>query len=106
MVGYPNDIKCTGIYAYVLLTPEADDWNEEDLVGALKQQVREAIGPIAVPDRIMLAAGLPKTRSGKIMRRSLRQIAAGNFGDLGDVTTLADPSVVDKLVQTEKSHRK
>ncbi len=98
VVGYPHDLKGTGICAYVLITPEFESWDPGELVGALKQQVREAIGPIAAPDRIVIAPGLPKTRSGKIMRRILRKIAAGETGDLGDVSTLADPSVVEKLV--------
>ena len=68
----------------------------------LKEQVRQVIGPIATPDRIQIAPGLPKTRSGKIMRRILRKIAAGEYDDLGDVTTLADPSVVEKLVTSAR----
>jgi acetyl-CoA synthetase len=98
VVGFPHDIKGTGVCAYVLITPEYERWEAERLVGALKQQVREAIGAIAVPDRIVIAPGLPKTRSGKIMRRILRKIAAGESEDLGDVTTLADPGVVEKLL--------
>jgi acetyl-CoA synthetase len=99
VVGFPHDIKGTGIFAYVLLTPEFEAQNPDELIGALKEQVRQSIGPIATPDRILVAPGLPKTRSGKIMRRILRKIAAGQTEDLGDVTTLADPSVVEKLVQ-------
>jgi acetyl-CoA synthetase len=68
----------------------------------LKQQVRHVIGPIAVPDRIQIAAGLPKTRSGKIMRRILRKIATGEYEDLGDITTLADPAVVENLIATHR----
>jgi acetyl-CoA synthetase len=102
VVGFPHDIKGTGIFAYVLITPEFESWDPEELVGALKQQVREAIGPIATPDRILIAPGLPKTRSGKIMRRILRKIAAGDVSDLGDISTLADPSVVEKLVDAAK----
>jgi acetyl-CoA synthetase len=99
VVGFPHDLKGTGIFAYVLITPEFESWDAEELAGALKQQVREAIGPIATPDRILISPGLPKTRSGKIMRRILRKIAAGDTGDLGDVSTLADPSIVEKLVE-------
>jgi acetyl-CoA synthetase len=99
VVGFPHDIKGTGIFAYVLLTPEFEAANADELIGALKEQVRQSIGPIATPDRILVAPGLPKTRSGKIMRRILRKIAAGETEDLGDVTTLADPAVVEKLVQ-------
>jgi acetyl-CoA synthetase len=102
VVGMPHDIKGTGIFAYVIITPEFESWDAEELVGALKQQVREAIGAIATPDRILITPGLPKTRSGKIMRRILRKIAAGDTSDLGDVSTLADPSVVEKLVEAAK----
>jgi len=104
VVGYPHEIKGTGIFAYVDIVPEFRDTNPEELVGALKEQVRHVIGPIASPDEIQIVTGLPKTRSGKIMRRILRQIAQGEFEDLGDVTTLADPSVVEKLVKDYKSH--
>jgi acetyl-CoA synthetase len=102
VVGMPHDIKGTGIFAYVIITPEFESWDNDELIGALKQQVREAIGPIATPDRILVTPGLPKTRSGKIMRRILRKIAAGDTSDLGDVSTLADPSVVEKLVEAAK----
>ncbi|MCM2315838.1 MAG: acetate--CoA ligase [Thermoanaerobaculia bacterium] len=102
VVGYPHDIKGTGIYAYVIINPEFEAEGHEQLVGALKEQVRKAIGPIAVPDLIQITPGLPKTRSGKIMRRILRKIAEGNYDELGDVTTLADPSVVDELVKFHK----
>jgi acetyl-CoA synthetase len=98
VVGFPHPIKGTGIYAYVQVTRDYETWDPEELQGALKQQVRKEIGALATPDRIQLCSGLPKTRSGKIMRRILRQIAAGEYDDLGDVTTLADPGVVDKLV--------
>ncbi len=103
VVGYPHEIKGTGICAWVLITPEFERWDADELIGALKQQVREAIGPIATPDRILIAPGLPKTRSGKIMRRVLRKIAEGVTEDLGDVTTLADPAVVDKLVEAARA---
>jgi acetyl-CoA synthetase len=102
VVGYPHDIKGTGIFAYVFLSGGVDTSNPEELVGALKQQVRKEIGALAVPDRIQIVSGLPKTRSGKIMRRILRKIAAGEYEELGDVTTLADPSVVEKLVQDHR----
>jgi acetyl-CoA synthetase len=103
VVGFPHEIKGTGIYAYVHVTPDYESWEEEELVGALKEQVRHAIGPIATPDRIQVVSGLPKTRSGKIMRRILRKIAAGEYEELGDITTLADPSVVEKLVDDHRS---
>ena len=102
VVGFPHEIKGTGIYAYVLLRPEADGWDPEELVGALKEQVRHVIGAIATPDRIQIAPGLPKTRSGKIMRRILRQIAAGEYEDLGDITTLAEPGVVEQLINAHR----
>ena len=103
VVGFPHEIKGTGVCAYVLLTPEYESWEAAKLVAALKHQVREAIGAIAVPDRILISPGLPKTRSGKIMRRILRKIAAGETEELGDVTTLADPGVVEKLVAAARS---
>ncbi len=98
VVGFPHDIKGTGIHAFVLLTPEYESADRQQLEAELRQQVRQAIGPIATPDRVQISPGLPKTRSGKIMRRILRKIAAGQTDDLGDVTTLADPSVVDRLL--------
>jgi acetyl-CoA synthetase len=103
VVGFPHDIKGTGIYAYVICKPEADSWDAEELVGALKEQVRHAIGPIATPDRIQVTPGLPKTRSGKIMRRILRKIAAGEYEELGDITTLAEPAVVEQLVDAHRA---
>jgi acetyl-CoA synthetase len=104
VVGFPHDIKGTGIFAYVNPTPAFENTDPHELVGMLKEQVRNAIGPIATPDRIQLVAGLPKTRSGKIMRRILRKIAAAEYEDLGDITTLADPSVVEKLVEDHRQH--
>jgi acetyl-CoA synthetase len=98
VVGYPHPLKGQGIYVYVHLTPEYAGRDDEELVKMLKNQVREVISPIATPDVIQVAPGLPKTRSGKIMRRILRNIAAGEYQNLGDVTTLADPSVVEVLV--------
>jgi len=103
VVGFPHDIKGTGIFAYVHVTPEYESWDEEELVGALKEQVRKEIGSIAAPDRIQIVSGLPKTRSGKIMRRILRKIAAHEYEELGDITTLADPSVVEKLVDDHRA---
>ena len=100
VVGYPHDIKGQGIYAFVTLklgiTPS------DALVDELKQFVVREIGPIARPDIIQFAPGLPKTRSGKIMRRILRKIAEGDLSNLGDISTLADPSVVDDLVKNAK----
>jgi acetyl-CoA synthetase len=97
VVGYPHDIKGQGIYAYVTLkagVAASDALNDE-----LKQFVAKEIGPIARPDVIQFAPSLPKTRSGKIMRRILRKIAEGETGGLGDISTLADPSVVDDLIK-------
>jgi acetyl-CoA synthetase len=98
VVGFPHDIKGQGIYAYVTLNagePESEA-TRKDLV----QWVRREIGPIATPDVIHFAPGLPKTRSGKIMRRILRKIAEGDTSNLGDISTLADPGVVDTLIKT------
>jgi acetyl-CoA synthetase len=103
VVGYPHDIKGTGIYAFVIVTPEYESYDPDELAGMLKEQVRQVIGPIATPDRIVISPGLPKTRSGKIMRRILRKIACGETGDLGDITTLADPGVVEKLVAVSRA---
>ncbi len=101
VVGFPHDIKGQGIYAYVTLR-EGFDENEE-IKSEVIQIVRKVIGPIATPDIIQWAPGLPKTRSGKIMRRILRKIAANEFENLGDTSTLADPSVVDDLIENRKS---
>ncbi|MGB1013812.1 MAG: AMP-binding enzyme, partial [Nannocystaceae bacterium] len=98
VVGFPHELKGTGIHAYVIATTDSGG---EQLEATLKGQVRERISPIATPDRVQVVQGLPKTRSGKIMRRILRQIAAGNLdrAALGDLSTLADPSVVDALLE-------
>jgi len=97
VVGYPHEIKGQGIYAYVTVT--AGTKITDALRKDLTKHVRTEIGPIATPDLIQFAPGLPKTRSGKIMRRILRKIAADDFGNLGDTSTLADPSVVDDLIK-------
>ncbi len=97
VVGMPHEVKGQGIYAFVIL--KADVEPSEELKKELVQHVRKEIGPIATPDKIQFAEGLPKTRSGKIMRRILKKIAAGEVEDLGDTTTLADPSVVDQLIK-------
>jgi acetyl-CoA synthetase len=97
VVGFPHEIKGQGIYAYVTL--KADRTPSEALRAELIKWVRREIGPFAAPDIIQWAPGLPKTRSGKIMRRILRKVAEGDIGNLGDITTLADPSVVDDLVK-------
>jgi acetyl-CoA synthetase len=97
VVGFPHDIKGQGIYAYVTLMAGVEP--SEQLRKDLVAWVRKDIGPIASPDLIQFAPGLPKTRSGKIMRRILRKIAEGDTSNLGDTTTLADPSVVTDLVK-------
>ncbi|HSI17537.1 MAG TPA: acetate--CoA ligase, partial [Sphingomonas sp.] len=96
VVGMPHDIKGQGIYAYVTLN--SGEQSSEELRAELRQWVRTEIGPIATPDALQFAPGLPKTRSGKIMRRILRKIAEGDVSSLGDTSTLADPAVVDDLV--------
>ena len=97
IVGYPHDIKGQGIYAYVTLN--ADEAPSDELRTELRNWVRQEIGPIASPDLLQWAPGLPKTRSGKIMRRILRKIAADDFSELGDTSTLADPTVVEDLIK-------
>ncbi|MEL0080005.1 MAG: AMP-binding protein, partial [Rhodospirillales bacterium] len=101
VVGAPHDIKGQGIYAYVTLNLGEDP--SDDLKKELVQWVRKEIGPIASPDWLQWAPGLPKTRSGKIMRRILRKIAEDDFGNLGDTSTLADPAVVEDLVENRQN---
>jgi acetyl-CoA synthetase len=96
VVGYPHDVKGQGIYCYVTLMDGVEPTDE--LRAELQKWVRTEIGPIAKPDVIQWAPGLPKTRSGKIMRRILRKIAENDHESLGDTSTLADPSVVDDLI--------
>ena len=97
VVGYPHEIKGQGIYAFVICNEEVK--NEEALQAAILTQVTQVIGPIAKPDKIQIVRGLPKTRSGKIMRRILRKVASGDVSNLGDTSTLLDPSVIDKIKQ-------
>ena len=97
VVGYPHDIKGQGIYCYVTLN--VGEEGTDALLAELKAHVRKEIGPIATPDVIHFTDGLPKTRSGKIMRRILRKIAENDFGSLGDTSTLADPSLVERLIE-------
>ena len=101
VVGYPHAIKGQGIYAYVTLNAGVEP--SEDLRDELVQHVRNEIGPIAKPDHIQFAPLLPKTRSGKIMRRILRKIGANDYENLGDTSTLADPAVVDDLVENRRN---
>jgi acetyl-CoA synthetase len=103
VVGYPHDIKGQGIYAYVTLM--GGETADPELRKELVAWVRKEIGPIATPDLIQFAPGLPKTRSGKIMRRILRKIAEDEFGALGDTSTLADPTVVDDLIENRQNKR-
>ena len=97
VVGYPHEIKGEGIYAYVTLVVGREP--SDELRNELRQWVRKEIGPIATPDLLQWAPGLPKTRSGKIMRRILRKIAANDYGNLGDTSTLAEPAVVEQLIE-------
>ncbi|MEM6534041.1 MAG: acetate--CoA ligase [Pseudomonadota bacterium] len=101
VVGYPHDIKGQGIYAYVTVIAGAEP--SDELKSALVQHVRTEIGPIASPDLIQFSPGLPKTRSGKIMRRILRKIAENSFDSLGDTSTLAEPGVVDELIENREN---
>ena len=101
VVGYPHDIKGQGIYAYITLN--AGEEPSDELHDELRLWVRKEIGPIATPDLMQWAPGLPKTRSGKIMRRILRKVAADDFAELGDTSTLADPSVVDDLITNRQN---
>ncbi len=100
VVGFPHDIKGQGIFAYVTLNTGVA--KSDELKKTLIAHVRKEIGPIASPDHIQWADALPKTRSGKIMRRVLKKVAANDFKDFGDTSTLADPSVVDTLVEGRK----
>ncbi len=101
VVGYPHAVKGQGIYVYVTLMAGAEQ--SDELAKDLRQWVRKEIGPIATPDLLQFAPDLPKTRSGKIMRRILRKIAEDDFSNLGDISTLADPSVVDKLIENRQN---
>jgi acetyl-CoA synthetase len=103
VVGYPHDVKGQGIYCYITLM-EGQEGSDE-LRKALVGHVRHEIGPIASPDKIQFSPGLPKTRSGKIMRRILRKIAEDDFGALGDTSTLADPGVVDDLIENRQNKK-
>ena len=96
VVGYPHDIKGQGIYAYVIL--EEGDHNKQAVISAILSSVVNEIGPIAKPDVIQIVPSLPKTRSGKIMRRILRKVAEGDTNNLGDTSTLLDPSIVETII--------
>jgi len=101
VVGFPHDIKGQGIYCYVTLN--AGEEGSDELFAELRKWVRQEIGPIASPDHIQFTDGLPKTRSGKIMRRILRKVAENDYGSLGDTSTLADPSLVDRLIDGRRN---
>ncbi len=104
VVGYPHPIKGQGIYCYVILNQGYGTGNgKEQLIGALKEQVRQSIGAFAAPDVIHIASGLPKTRSGKIMRRILRKIASAEYEGMGDISTLAEPDVVNRLIEEHQA---
>jgi acetyl-CoA synthetase len=104
VIGVPHEVKGETIYAFVILKEGYEP--SEELANELRQHVRKQIGPIATPEFIQFVPGLPKTRSGKIMRRILRKIATGQYEDLGDTSTLADPSVVEELIRTRKEMEK
>ena len=95
VVGYPHDIKGEGIYAYVIINSKSSD---DTIKAEIVNVVRRVIGPIAKPDKIQIVSGLPKTRSGKIMRRILRKVASNDFGNLGDTSTLLNPDVVEEII--------
>jgi acetyl-CoA synthetase len=99
VVGYPHPLMGQGIYCYVLLNSDYRGRADQQLIGALKELVRQVIGDFAAPDVIHIVSGLPKTRSGKMMRRILRKVAAGEYGGMGDISTLADPNVVSRLIK-------
>ena len=103
VVGYPHSLKGQGIYAYVTLMNGQEP--SQELRKELETWVRTEIGPIAKPDLIQWAPGLPKTRSGKIMRRILRKIAEDDFSALGDTSTLAEPAVVDDLIENRMNRK-
>jgi len=103
VVGYPHDIKGTGIFAFVILNREAESEDHDVVEYAIREQITKDIGKIARPDLTLIVPGLPKTRSGKIMRRILRKIAEHEYEKLGNVTTLADPSIVETLVEAHKA---
>ncbi len=96
VVGYPHDIKGEGIYAFVIVNPESED---DDIKNQITDVVRNVIGPIAKPDKIQIVSGLPKTRSGKIMRRILRKVASNDISNMGDTSTLLNPDIVKEIIQ-------
>ena len=103
VVGYPHSIKGEGIYAFCMLKTQYYDADAQSLHDELVSWVRKRIGPFAKPDKIQFTKGLPRTRSGKIMRRILRKIAQNDYEDLGDTTTLTDPGIVEKLIADSRN---
>jgi acetyl-CoA synthetase len=97
IVGYPHDIKGNALYGFVILKDAGAERNRENLAKEINQLISEQIGPIAKLDKIQFVSGLPKTRSGKIMRRILRKIAEGDFNSFGDISTLLNPEIVDEI---------
>ena len=97
VVGYPHEIKGQGIYAYVICNINGQ--TESDLIKEIIATVSKIIGPIAKPDKVQIVSGLPKTRSGKIMRRILRKVASKDFSNLGDTSTLLNPDVVEEIIE-------
>jgi len=97
VVGFPNEIKGQGIYAYAICDMEGR--TEEGLIQEIKDTVRKIIGPIAKPDEVQIVPGLPKTRSGKIMRRILRKVASKEISNLGDISTLLNPEIVEQIIK-------
>ncbi len=104
VVGFPHNIKGQGIYAYVVCT-DMPDAGEEELKKSILKAVSKIISPIAKPDKIQFVKALPKTRSGKIMRRILRKIAEGEYSSFGDTSTLTDPSVVEEIIEGAKQQK-
>ncbi|HEY9885942.1 MAG TPA: acetate--CoA ligase [Vampirovibrionales bacterium] len=103
VVGIPHEIKGSSVYAYIVLSSEAGSLKEIEIAGSLKQQLRNDIGAFALPEKFQIVNALPKTRSGKVMRRILRKIAIAEYEDLGNISTLAEPSVVESLIQGHKN---
>jgi acetyl-CoA synthetase len=97
VVGFPHDVKGQGIYAFVICSKKPEDGDK--LRGEIRETVSRIIGPIAKPDKIQFVSGLPKTRSGKIMRRILRKVAEGELSNMGDTSTLTDPAVVEEIIK-------
>jgi len=96
VVGYPHNIKGEGIYAFVIINPGSEN---DDIKNQITDVVRSVIGPIAKPDKIQIVSGLPKTRSGKIMRRILRKVASNDLSNMGDTSTLLNPDIVEEIIQ-------